>query len=112
MRVAKFLLEKEKREQKENSTKTKVHLTCLEENKSKDTMEFFPHVYSDCIGEEKGERIQCTLKQLLNTIIRAVRSLKLVKHSAWKTPPAGVLQIAGKFCNTKAKPLLMNEKMG
>lgn len=54
MRIGKFLLGKEKREQKENSTKTKVHLTCLEENKNKGTMEFFPHI--KCIREEKGEK--------------------------------------------------------
>lgn len=53
MRVDKFSLEKEKSQQKENSTKTKVHLTFFYGNKNK---EFFPHVYLDCIGEEKGEK--------------------------------------------------------
>lgn len=41
MGVDKFLLEKEKREQKENAIEIKVHFTCLEKKKPKIPLNFF-----------------------------------------------------------------------
>lgn len=54
MRVDNFLLENEKKRTERKFYRNKSPFDMLRGKKSKDTMEFFPHI--DCIGEERGEK--------------------------------------------------------